>query len=156
MSASSPAEAQAKVLRRFARPVTFTYHGKRWQVRPSQLGATADVSGAIDRALTGIGAAAKAVPVTISVDQTRVASYVSYLDGLFSREARTGSVRRVGRRAEVTEPQTALAVQTRRMQRIITHTLVSPVRSPVEVLVTEMKPTGPGSSSSSYASASSP
>jgi lipoprotein-anchoring transpeptidase ErfK/SrfK len=140
----SPAAAQAKVLKRFARPVVFTFHGKRWQVRPGQLGATADIPGAIARALAGTGSAAKAVPVAITVDQARVAHYVSYLDGLFSREARTGSVKRVGRRAEVIEPQSALAVQTKRMQAIITNTLESPVRRPIEVLVTETKPTGPG------------
>jgi lipoprotein-anchoring transpeptidase ErfK/SrfK len=140
----SPAAAQAKVLARFARPVVFTYHGKRWQVRPAQLGARADVPGAIARALAGAGSAARTIPVTISVDEAKVARYVSYLDGIFSRQARTGSVKRVGRRAEVIEPQSALAVQTSRMQAIITRTLESPVRRPIEVLATETQPTGPG------------
>jgi lipoprotein-anchoring transpeptidase ErfK/SrfK len=140
----SPAAAQAKVLARFSRPVTFTYRGKRWQVRPVQLGATADVAGAIARALASSGGTAKVVPVTITVDQARVAHYVAYLDGLFSREARTGSVERVGRRAVVTEPQAAIAVQKLRLQKQITQVLQRATRPPIEVLVTETKPSGPG------------
>lgn len=140
----TPAAAQAKVLRRFTRPVVFTYHGKRWQVRPAQLGATADVAGAIGRALAATGAAAKVVPVTISVDQAKVARYVDYLDGLFSRRARSGSVQRVGRRAAVIAPQSGLAVQKLRMQKIVTRTLESDTRPPIGVLVTETPAPGPG------------
>ena len=51
----TPAQARARVLARFARPVVFTWHGKRWQVTPKQLGAAADVDGALDRALAGVG-----------------------------------------------------------------------------------------------------
>ena len=51
----TPAQARARVLARFARPVVFTWHGKRWKATPKQLGATADVDGALDRALAGVG-----------------------------------------------------------------------------------------------------
>src|SRR6478735_9937194 len=47
----TPAAARAKVLAYFARPLVFTWHGKRWKVTPKQLGAQADVDGALSRAL---------------------------------------------------------------------------------------------------------
>ena len=62
----TPAAARAKVLARFARPVIFTWHGKRWKVTPKQLGAQADVDGALTRALAAVGG--HVVPVTITVD----------------------------------------------------------------------------------------
>ncbi len=140
----SAAAAQARVLSRFARPLVFTYHGKRWHATPKQLGARADVAGAVARALTGVGGAATSIPVAVTVDPVKVARYVAYLDGLYSRPARTGSVQRVGRRAAVVAPQTALAVQTKKMESIIARTLQSAKRSPIELQVTETQPTGTG------------
>ena len=80
----TPAQARARVLARFARPVVFTWHGKRWQVTPKQLGAAADVDGALDRALAGVGGG-RTIPVTITVDPTKVEQYVDYLDSLYTR-----------------------------------------------------------------------
>ncbi len=140
----TPEAAQRKVLARFARPLVFTFHGKRWKATPKQLGARADVTGALDRALAGLGMN-RSIPVVVSVDADKVAHYVSYLDGLYSRPARIGTVKRVGRRAEVVTPQTALTVQTKRMESIIVRTLQSVKRTPIEVQVTEDQPNGPGS-----------
>ena len=95
----TPAAARARVLDRFARPVVFTWHGTRWKVTPKQLGAQADVDGALTRALAGVGGG-HAIPVSITVDPAKVARYVAYLDGLYSRPARVGSVTRVGRKAD--------------------------------------------------------
>ncbi len=139
----TPAQARARVLARFARPVVFTWHGKRWKATPKQLGATADVDGALDRALAGVGGG-RAVPVTITVDPAKVESYVDYLDSLYARSARVGSVTRVGRKAKLVEPLTARAVQKQRMETIITRTLKSATRPPIELLLTETKPAGPG------------
>jgi len=140
----TPAAAQARVQARFARPLVFTWRGKRWKATPKQLGAQADVSGAVARALAGEGDAERTIPVVVTVDSARVAHYVAYLDGMFSRPARSGSVTRVGRRAEVVTPQTALAVQVKRMQSTIERTLRSVRRPPIEVLVTETRPVGTG------------
>jgi lipoprotein-anchoring transpeptidase ErfK/SrfK len=140
----TPTAAQAKVQRWFARPLTFTYQGNRWKVPPTQLGASADVAGAVARALAGVGSARRTVPVHVSVDQAQVAHYVDYLDGLFSRQPHTGSVARVGRRARVVSPQAAIAVQKLRMEKVITRPLESVARPPIEVQVTETQPTGPG------------
>ena len=137
----TPAAAEQKVLARFARPLVFTFKGKRWKATPAQLGARADAFGAVERALAGVG---RPVPVTVTVDPAKVAHYVTYLDGLYSRPARVGSVERIGRRAEVVVPQTAIAVQVRRMVSIITRTLQSSRRPPIEVQVTESPPQGPG------------
>jgi len=138
----TPAAARARVLARFARPLTFTWHGKIWHATPKQLGAQADVDGALARALAGVSV--RAIPVVITVDPAKVARYVAYLDGLYSRPARVGTVTRVGRKAVLVTPQTALAVQAERMQAIITRTLQSASRPPIELLVTETKPAGPG------------
>ena len=138
----TPAAARAKVLASFARPVVFTWHGKRWKVTPKQLGAQADVDGALTRALAVVGG--HSVPVTIAVDPAKVALYVDYLAGLYSRPAVVGSVERVGRKAVLVEPQTARTFQAQRMAAIITRTLKSTRRAPIEVLVTETKPVGPG------------
>ena len=139
----TPAAAQKKVLARFARPLVFTFKGKRWKATPAQLGARADVFGAVERALAGVGGG-RSVPVTVTVEPEKVAHYVAYLDGLYSRPARVGSVKRVGRRAEVVTPQKAIAVQARRMASIITRTLQSTERLPIEVQVTETQLQGPG------------
>ena len=129
----TPAQARARVLARFARPVVFTWHGKRWKATPKQLGATADVDGALDRALAGVGGG-RTVPVTITVDPAKVESYVDYLDSLYARSAQVGSVTRVGRKAKLVEPLTARAVQKQRMETIITRTLKSATRPPIELL----------------------
>lgn len=132
--------AQARVRTRFARPLVFTWHGKRWKATPKQLGARADVAGAVVRALTGVGGAGRSIAVVVTVDPAKVAHYVAYLDGLYSRPARSGSVKRVGRRAEVVTPQTARGVQTQRLESIIVRTLQSATRPPIEVQVTETHP----------------
>jgi lipoprotein-anchoring transpeptidase ErfK/SrfK len=139
----TPAAARARVLKRFARPVVFTWHGKRWTATPKQLGATVDVDGALDRALAGLGGG-RMIPVTITVDPDKVEHYVDYLDGLYAREAQVGSVTRVGRKAKLVEPLTTRAVQKRRMEAIIMRTLKSATRPPIELLLTETKPVGPG------------
>ena len=141
----TPEAAQRKVLARFARPLVFTFHGKRWKATPRQLGARADVAGALDRALAGVGGVNRSIPVVVSVDEAKVAHYVAYLDELYSRPARIGTVERVGRRAEVVTPQTALTVQTTLMESIIVRTLQGVTRIPIEVRVTEDQPSGPGS-----------
>ena len=91
----TPAQARARVLARFARPVVFTWHGKRWKATPKQLGAQADVDGALDRALAGVGGG-RTIPVTITVDPAKVEHYVDYLDSLYARP-RAGRQRHPGR-----------------------------------------------------------
>ena len=139
----TPAAARAKVLARFARPLIFTWHGKRWKATPKQLGAQADVDGALTRALAGVGGG-HTVPVAITVDRDE-GRPLRRLPRRPLLEARPGRQRqRVGRKAVLVTPQTARAVQATRMEAIITRTLKSPLRSPIEVLVTETQPRGPG------------
>jgi lipoprotein-anchoring transpeptidase ErfK/SrfK len=132
--------AQARVRAALARPLVFTWHGKRWKATPKQLGARADVAGAVARALTSAGATS--VPVAITVDRAKVMRYVGYLDRLFSRPVRSGTVRLVGRKAEVVTPQTGRAVQRLQMERAITRTLQGASRAPIELLTTETQPPG--------------
>ena len=138
----TPGKAQAKVQAAYARPLTFTWHGKRWQATPKQLGARADVAGAVARALTSGRSSSR--PLVVKIDSARVARYVTYLDRLFSRPARTGSVRLVGRKAKLITPQTALAVRDLRMQAAITQALQSTKRTAIELQTTETTPPGTG------------
>ncbi len=137
-------EAEKKLVRWFARPVKFSYHGKRWQVRPARLGATADVAGAVSRALASTGSSAAPVPVAVTVDPVKLDRYVDYLDRLFARPAEAGSVKRVGRKAVVVDAQTAIAIQHRRLEAMINRVLRSTKRPPIEVPVTVTKPKGAG------------
>jgi lipoprotein-anchoring transpeptidase ErfK/SrfK len=134
------AAAQARVRAALARPLVFTWHGKRWRATPQQLGAQADVAGAVARGLASAGATS--VPVVITVDQAKVQRYVGYLDRLFSRPVRAGSVRLAGRRANVVTPQSGRAVRRLQMERAITRTLEGATRTPIELLTAETQPPG--------------
>jgi len=138
------AAAQALVRARFARPLVFTWQGKQWKATPEQLGASADVAGALARALASAHGGGRSIPVAVTVDPAKVAHYVAYLDRLYSQTARTGSVRRVGRVAEVVTPQPARAVRTQRMEAIIARTLQSATRLPIALQTTETRPEGTG------------
>jgi lipoprotein-anchoring transpeptidase ErfK/SrfK len=138
----TPGKAQAKVQAAYARPLTFTWHGKRWKATPKQLGAHADVAGAVARALTSGRSSSR--PLVVKIDSDRVARYVTYLDRLFSRPARAGSVRLVGRKATLITPQTALAVRDQHMQAAITQALQSTTRTAIELKTTETPPPGTG------------
>ena len=139
----TPPQAQARVQARFARSLVFTWRGKRWTATPKQLGATADVDGAVERALAGSGGS-RPVAVTVKVDPAKVAHYVAYLDRLFSRPARVGSVERVGRKAVLVKPQTGRTVQTARTEAAIVRTLKAAKRRPIELQVNMSEPKGPG------------
>ncbi len=135
----TPAQAQARVKARFARPLVFTWRGKRWSATPKQLGATADVGGAVERALAGSGGG-RSIAVTVEVDPAKVARYVAYLDRLFSRPARVGSVERAGRKAVLVKPQTGRTVQKARTEAAIVRTLKAAKRRPIELQVSVNEP----------------
>ena len=130
----TPNAALARVQAAFARPLRFEYRGKRWKATPQQLGARADVAGAVEHALAD---AARRVPVHVTIDPARVRRYVGYVAGLLARKPRAGSVALVGRRAVVVPSRAAIAVRQAQLGAAITRELQSGSRAPVTVPVIE-------------------
>ncbi len=114
------AAAQARVRARFARPLVFTYRGKRWKATPKQLGARADVGGRSRPGAHGRRRWALDPGCRHRRSRRRSRTTSPTSTGCSPGRRVPGSVERVGRRAEVVAPQTALAVQTKRMESIIT------------------------------------
>ena len=130
----TPTAALAKVRTAFNRPLRFEYRGMRWKATPQQLGARADVAGAVEHALAD---AARRIPVHVTIDPARVQHYTAYVAGLLARKQRTGSVALVGRRAVVVPSRPAIAVRRALLGAAITRELQSGSRAPVAVAVTE-------------------
>ncbi len=137
----TPDAALARVRRAFSRPLRFAYHGKRWKATPRQLGAQADLDGAVARALA---VAVKRVPVQVTVDPAKLHGYVTYVAGLLAKAKRTGSVTLVGRRAVVVPAQPGIAVRQAQLQAAITRELRSGARTTLAVPVTETPPPSTG------------
>ena len=137
----TPNAALARVRAAFDRPLRFEYRGKRWKATPEQLGARADVAGAVEHALAD---AARRVPVHVTIDPATVQHYVGYVAGLLARKPQTGSVALVGRRAVVVPSRPAIAVRRAQLGAAITRELQTGSRSPVTVPVTETPPPATG------------
>jgi lipoprotein-anchoring transpeptidase ErfK/SrfK len=137
----TPAAALAKVRAAFDRPLRFDYRGNRWRATPQQLGARADVAGAVERALAS---AAKQVPVRVTVDATKVRRYVASVGRLLARSQRGGSVKLVGAKAVVVPSRPAIAVRRALLEFAITQELQSGSRTPLAVPVTETPPQATG------------
>ena len=137
----TPSAALRKVRTAFNRPLRFEYRGKRWRATPHQLGAQADVSGAVEEALAS---AARNVPVRVAVDVGRVGRYVAYVGGLLDRRQRGGSVALVGRRALVVPSRPAIAVRRALLASAIASELRTGSRAPLTVPVTETPPPATG------------
>ena len=135
------AAALAKVRAAFDRPLRFDYRGKRWQVTPQQLGARADLAGAVERALA---AALKQVPVRVTVDAAKLGRYVASVGRLLARPPRAGSVTLVSAKAVVVPSQPAIAVHQALLEFAITRELQSGSRTLLAVPVTETPPQATG------------
>jgi lipoprotein-anchoring transpeptidase ErfK/SrfK len=137
----TPAAALAKVRAAFNRPLRFGYRGKRWRATPQQLGARADVAGAVEGALAS---AARRVPVRVTLDPARVRRYVTTVDRLLARPQQVGSVELVGRRAVVVPTRPAIAVRRSLLESAIVRQLRSASRAPLAVPVTRTAPRATG------------
>ena len=74
-----PAEgARAALAYAYSRPLHFVFYGKRWKVRPEALGSAIDVNRTMKDALTA--REGQRVPLSVTVDQGRVARYARWLD----------------------------------------------------------------------------
>jgi lipoprotein-anchoring transpeptidase ErfK/SrfK len=137
----TPNVALVKVRRAFDRPLRFEYHGKRWKATPKQLGAQADVDGAVEHALA---AAVRRIPIQVTIDPAKVHGYVAYVAGLLARPQSSGSVALVGRRAVVVPARPAIAVRQAVLGSAITRELQSGSRALLTVPVTETPPASTG------------
>ena len=137
----TPAAAVAKVRAVFARPLHLDYRGKRWRATPQQFGARADVAGAVDGA---IASAATRVSVRVTVDATKVRSYVARVGRLLARPQQSGSVELVGTRAVVVPMRPAVAVRRALLESAITRQLLNASRTPLAVPVTRTSPRATG------------
>ncbi len=75
--------ARRVVARSFERPLRLGFYKKRWKVKPAQLGATADIEGAVRRALRA--RARQAVRLDVRVPSANVRAYVTSLGKRYSR-----------------------------------------------------------------------
>ena len=62
----------------YNRPVRFVFYGHRWRIRPEKIGATVDVEKTLGRALKA--SPGENVPLSVSIDRTRLAQYSKGLD----------------------------------------------------------------------------
>jgi lipoprotein-anchoring transpeptidase ErfK/SrfK len=82
-------EARTAIAWWYNRPVHFVFYGKRWSVRPEALGASIDVTQALDRALKA--KAGEQVALHPTIDRDRLARYTRALDQQLSIPATDAS-----------------------------------------------------------------
>jgi len=122
----------------YAAPLQFRFKGRRWKATPAQLGARPAVDAAVRRALTA--PPGTRVPVRVSINGGRVSAYVAYLARMFSKRARAGDARLVGRRAVVTQGEPGTAVEEQPMKSAIQHALTVLPRQELPLLVQSIAP----------------
>ena len=128
-------EAQVTPQAAFDRPIPFRFRTRRWAKRPVELGASADVDGAVARALVTEPGSAPTLPVALN--RTEIASYVAHLDRLFSRRVRNSSLSLRDLRPYLTRPQAGIDVRRLAMSTSIAHALRAHTRTvlPLQVRI---------------------
>jgi len=129
----TPEQARARVLARFARPVVFTWQGKRWKATPKQLGATADVDGRSTAPWRAWGAVDGRSRSRSPSTRPRWSATSTTSTASTPGRRRSGASPGSGRKAKLVEPLTARAVQKQRMESVITRSLKSATRPPIEL-----------------------
>ena len=130
----TPAAALTRVRAAFNRPLSFEYHGKRWRATPRQLGAEADLAGAVQR---GLATAARQIPVGVTIDSAKLQGYAAYVARLLARPQQQASVALVGKRAIVVPARGAIAVRQASLQAAMAKELRTGSRAVLTVPVTE-------------------
>ncbi len=128
------AAALAKVRAAFNRPLRFEYRGKRWRATPRQLGAQADLAGAVTRSLAAV---TRDVPVQVTVDSAKLQGYVASVGRSLDRPQQQGSVKLVGSRAVVVPARSAIAVRRPTLAAGITRELRTGSRRVLSVPITQ-------------------
>ncbi len=137
----TPAAALAKVRVAFNRPLRFDYRGKRWRATPRQLGAEADLAGAVQR---GLATATRQIPVGVTIDPAKLQGYAAYVGRLLGRPQQQGSVALVGTRAVVVPARGAISVRQATLQAAMAKELRTGSRAVLTVSVTQTAAPGTG------------
>jgi lipoprotein-anchoring transpeptidase ErfK/SrfK len=120
-------EARATLQLAFDRPLVFRFRTLRWSKTPAQLGAAADVEGAVARALVTEPGGVRTLVVT--VNRAIVAAYVAALDRRFSRPVRNSSLSLRDLRPYLTRARAGRDVLRWPMRRLIVRALVLHTRT---------------------------
>lgn len=115
-------------------PLRFTYAGGYWRVLPSQVGARIRVADAVTAALEA-APGQQLAPPAITVDKTRLRTYVTSLGKRWSRKPSQPSVRLVGTHAVITQVQPGVTVNTALMTQTIGKELTTGKRTLVQLTV---------------------
>ena len=130
--------ARTALLKPIASPLRLSYAGAFWQVARSKVGATVDVKSALNAALTATPDA-QLPSAGITVDPSRLDTYVASLDRRWSHPAQTAAVRLVGKHAVVTTAAPGLAVNTPKMTKLIRQELTTGGHAALPLAVTTTK-----------------
>ena len=116
-------QARIRIKRAFDRPIRFGFYDRRWKVSPEQLGARADLGGAIEKAIDA--KPGQAVQLGVYIPRSKLRHYVSYLDRTFSRPVENAELQGLnGDLAPViTDEQPGRKVRTEVMANAITDRL---------------------------------
>jgi hypothetical protein len=134
----APDQAAAAVQEAFGRPLRFVFGRKRWSATPEQLGATAYVESAVQRAL--IAAPGTDIELSVRVRGRLVREYVAYLDSVFTRPAKDSALRLRRLRPFITESRDGAVVERWKMAAAIVRALRTGNRGPVQLEARIVRP----------------
>jgi lipoprotein-anchoring transpeptidase ErfK/SrfK len=135
----TPEEAQAAVQAAFDRRLPFRFRTRRWSKAPQELGASADVEGAVAQAL--VAAPGAALTLAVAVNRTTVAAYVARLDRFFSRPVRNSRLSLRDLRPYLTRARAGLDVRRWVMRVSIASALRQHLRTVLPLQVRFILPT---------------
>jgi lipoprotein-anchoring transpeptidase ErfK/SrfK len=122
----------------FARPFTFTFRGHRRTSLPLRVGATADVRGAVARALAA--APGEAVGLTVRISRAKLRTYVARLARAWSRPAVDSTVRLRDLRPFVTRSHRGYRIKRFATRVRIRRALAAHERGPLAVPYRVLRP----------------
>ena len=134
----SPAAAQAAVENAFAAPLVLTFGRYTFLPAPRTLGAVANVRRAVRRAR--FARAGSSVPLSVSVNESRVRSYVSVLARRFDRKAVDSKLFLRRGRPRISKEKTGRLLERRRATRAIVRALERNRRSPIRLSARTVAP----------------
>lgn len=131
--------ARAAIERTFERPLRFGFYRKRWKATPHQLGAAADVDGAVMKALQA--RPNQKLRLDVTIDRERVRGYVHYLHRLFSRPMKDAElVGLQGLRPLITPEQPGRELERPVIAAKITRALRWTFREPIPLRLKPVEP----------------
>src|SRR5919202_3520999 len=134
----APTDATAAVTAAFMQPVKIHYGRTRILAAPDVLGASADVNGAVAKALTA--QPGTALPLPVAVDSTATAAFVAQLAQRFDRPAVDSRLMLRHLRPFVTVAKKGMKLDQRTLVRALVAELAANRRGPVVLQPKVLKP----------------